>query len=579
MTLKNDFQKMGGEVFSMDEARQKIAEAAATTGQQADDWRTTFQLPEQDPADGTHLIDVSLSDHDATQKAWKAIRHHNAPPRLFLHGLDVVTLQTVEGRPVIVPVCADTLRAILGDWIKWNRRELDARAGWRWKAKNCRLDVVKSLLHSPDKPLPVLKAVVNVPVFSPDGHLNTEPGYSPQTGLFYAPPSGFVMRPLPERVTDRDVREAKAWLDDILHDFPFVTDNKDGEDQNTNDGPDKQNAIALFLLSFVREMISGPTPCHLITATTPGSGKGLLAHVMLSAAISSQYGVLTAPKNDDDWRKQLTSALLSGRPVIHIDNLTGPLDSGVLAAALTCDVWDDRILGSSKLAFVPVRSAFVCTANNPDLSNEIGRRCVEIRLTPKTAEPEERTDFRHPDLKTYVEENRAHLVWSAHVLILNWLQAGRPGFSIRRGPGSYENWTKVIGGILETAGYTKFLANFSESKDRMDYEREARAAFCHYWWTHHYNAKADTGAAMTAKKLFETIVPHVIGIPISGTTLRGEVKSFGKWLNGSIDMLIRNVEDDDYGKPIKQQIYSISRGKKQHGLQYYVLKMVEETIL
>lgn len=526
------------------------------------DWRTSFHLAEQDPADLKHLIDVSLSDHEAKELAWKAIEHHNRPARVFQYGLDIVTLQTVEDRPVVVPVNVDSMREIMGHWMKWQKREMDGRAGWRWKDRNCRVDVVRSVLNSQVKPLPILKQIVHVPTFSADGHLNDSPGYSEKTGLYYSPARNFIARPLPERVSTADLREARRIIEDVLIDFPFVND------------ADRHNAIGLFLTPFVRQMIAGPTPNHLISASTPGSGKGLLTHVLLSPAIGNNFGILTAPKGEDDWRKQLTAALLSGRPAIQIDNLLGPLDSGVLAAALTAEIWDDRILGSSKLAFIPVRSIFVTTANNPQVSTEIARRCVEIRITPDTDAPEERTNFRHPDLKEYVDETRADLVWAAHILTRHWLEAGRPAFTGRL-LGSFENYSRVVGGILQAAGYDQFLQNFAIFKDRVDLEREARAAFCHHWFTKAEKGSNDRSATsyVTGSDVLFGYAHAIDGIPIADGTQRAQQISFGRWLNGSLDMIIRYTDEE--AKPAETYTFTIEKATRKEGKQHYKITRVK----
>lgn len=542
-----------------DQAEQQQADAA-------DDWRTSFHLAEQDPTDLKHLIDVSLSDHEAKELAWKAIEHHNRPARVFQYGLEIVTLQTVEDRPVVVPVNVDSMREIMGHWMKWQKREMDGRAGWRWKDRNCRVDVVRSVLNSQVKPLPVLKQIVHVPTFSADGHLNDSPGYSERTGLYYSPARNFTARPLPERVSTADLREARRTIEDVLIDFPFVND------------ADRHNAIGLFLTPFVRQMIAGPTPNHLISASTPGSGKGLLTHVLLSPAIGNNFGILTAPKGEDDWRKQLTAALLSGRPAIQIDNLLGPLDSGVLAAALTAEIWDDRILGSSKLAFIPVRSIFVTTANNPQISTEIARRCVEIRITPDTDAPEERTNFRHPDLKEYVDQTRADLVWAAHILTRNWLDAGRPAFTGRL-LGSFENYSRVVGGILQAAGYDQFLNNFAIFKDRVDLEREARASFCDHWWNETTDrnllkrADDETPYALTSSDVLFNYAHAIDGIPIADGTQRAQQISFGRWLNASTDMLIRYADTE--AKPKCVLTFKIERASRLKGKQQYKLTRSE----
>jgi len=61
-------------------------------------------------------------------------------------------------------------------------------------------------------------------------------------------------------------------LDSLLGDFPFA------------DQASRANALALLLLPFVRPLIDGPTPLHLIEAAKPGTGKGLLADVVHAIA-------------------------------------------------------------------------------------------------------------------------------------------------------------------------------------------------------------------------------------------------------------------------------------------------------
>ena len=50
------------------------------------------------------------------------------------------------------------------------------------------------------------------------------------------------------------------------------------------------------------------------------------------------------PRDDDEWRKAITSLLLRGSSLIVIDNVDHTLHSGRLSSALTLDTWGDRHL-------------------------------------------------------------------------------------------------------------------------------------------------------------------------------------------------------------------------------------------
>ena len=65
--------------------------------------------------------------------------------------------------------------------------------------------------------------------------------------------------------------------------------------------------------------------------------------------------VLTEAKDEDEWRKRITSTLLGAPEIIVIDNLRRRLDSAAFSAVLTARTWEDRRLGGSSNVSLPVR--------------------------------------------------------------------------------------------------------------------------------------------------------------------------------------------------------------------------------
>ena len=96
------------------------------------------------------------------------------------------------------------------------------------------------------------------------------------------------------------------------------------------------------------------------------------------------------------------------------------------------------------------RMIWMATGNNLTLSSELRRRTVEIRLDAKMERPEERTGFRHPDLKAWTRANRPALVYSCLVIIRNWFALGRGVMPLKLAY-SFENWSRIIGGVLAAA--------------------------------------------------------------------------------------------------------------------------------
>jgi hypothetical protein len=174
------------------------------------------------------------------------------------------------------------------------------------------------------------------------------------------------------------------------------------------------------------------------------------------------------------------------------------LDTGSLAAALTGDNWSDRILGESKQVTLPIRTVWVATGNNVSLTDEQARRAVPVFLDPGEVRPSDRpaSDYRHPNLLGWAREHRAQLVTAALTLVRNWqLGAGGVGEDEQTlyregepfeytGPtlGSFGDWARVIGGILEAAEVPGFLGNRQRLYDEANVERRELAGFLGTWY-------------------------------------------------------------------------------------------------
>jgi hypothetical protein len=134
-----------------------------------------------------------------------------------------------------------------------------------------------------------------------------------------------------------------------------------------------------------------------------------------------------------------------------------PVSSGVLAAAWTSRYWKDRILGGQREARVKVQAVFMSTGNNITWSRELERRIVPIELVALSENPSLRTGFRHDPLLDWARRNHRALVRACLTLCRHWVADGMPpGAEVM---GSYENYARVMGGILNSCGVEGFLAN------------------------------------------------------------------------------------------------------------------------
>lgn len=455
--------------------------------------------------------DLPVIAHDA----WTALLAANDPPRLFVQGRGLVRLEgNHDGALIPVDLTRERLRYELARVAVW---QIPKETGFEVVLPP--MWVVDDMLARPEPPLPPLTRITEVPVFTPDGHLQTELGYHVVGRTFYAPPPGLTVPVVPERPVASDIECAKALIfRELLNDFPFVA------------RADQAHAIGLFILRYVRDMIQAPTPNHLIEAPGAGAGKGLLADILLRPAVGPHLGLVTEARDEDEWRKRLTARPKEARAVVLLDNIRRSLDSAQLAAALTAHYWEDRLLGKSETIAVPVRCVWVTTGNNPVLSTELARRCVRIRLDPEMDRPWLRTGFAHPDLRAWVDGNRGNLIWAALTLAQHWIARGRPKPTVRP-LGSYEAWSTVVGGIIEAAVIAGFLEHLQEFYEIADHEGAIWRAFVDAWWDKFGTQEVGTSELFPLASALE-------GFDLGDRSERGQRAAFGKQLGKQRDRVI-----------------------------------------
>ena len=343
--------------------------------------------------------------------------------------------------------------------------------------KRLPMDVLKIIHADPGycggSSLPPIESIVHTPVFDTDGTLIATPGYHRQARLWLQPTRDLQSFPsVPREPSPTELAEAKSLLlDDLLIDFPFTGD------------PERAHALAAILLPFVRRLIPGPTPLHLIEAPTPGTGKSLLADVVNLIATGHRAEPITIGRGDEEIEKKVVATLMRGRPVVLIDNINYALSSGSLASALTAyPCFTGRRLGASEIVELPNYAVWLATANNPRITMEIARRCARIRIDAPTERPWERTRFKHTPLQGWITRNRAALVHACLTLVRTWQAAGAP--RRRSTPlGSFEEWSGVLGGILDAIGIPGFLGNMKELYETADDQSSQFKELVAAWWS------------------------------------------------------------------------------------------------
>jgi hypothetical protein len=276
---------------------------------------------------------------------------------------------------------------------------------------------------------------VPLPVFNSDGNLHLLPaGYDANHQILTLESISYD-----EALTKAD---ALKLLKELLIEFPFHEQ-------------DKERAIsvvfAFILTLFCTHLFSDSTvrPGFLFSANETGSGKSLLAKLGLIPILGcAPTGV--APKDEEEMRKRITTAVLSGRSVLFFDNLKGRLSSPSLEALITSNDWEDRLLGSNRQFNARHQLCVVLTGNDTVVSPDIMRRVFTVEMFNPYADGTERPIKCWLDGNTIKTQYRTKILSACWTLVRDWNQKGRP--EPEQWHHDFRPWAAIICGIIEAIG-------------------------------------------------------------------------------------------------------------------------------
>jgi len=248
--------------------------------------------------------------------------------------------------------------------------------------------------------------------------------------------------------SEMTLEEAKSILYEILKEFCFQSDK------------DYTIAIAGLITPFLRGLYSkfnSRTPVFFYLGNRERVGKDYLAGIngIIYEGVTLQEPPICKPKNtgnsDDELRKKLLSAFLSGRKRLHFANNKGYLNNAVFEAIITAETYSDRLLGKNEAPIFDNELEFSLSGNigigyTPDLAY----RSRFIRLFLDIEDSNARK-FERPNLHKWVLENRELILSAIYCFVKKWFEKGCPSGKVAFA--SFPEWARVCGGIMETAGY------------------------------------------------------------------------------------------------------------------------------
>jgi hypothetical protein len=436
---------------------------------------------------------------------WAGVHTNNQPRRIFSFNGAIARINEENAKIEILDI--NTAKYVFARLVNWMQ---EGKNEWGTHVDPA-LNVINDALATHKPPLPELTQVVSIPVVTSQGRLITEPGYDAESGIYYAAEPGCLPQ-INSAATKEDALDALKWInDEILVDFPFADD------------ASKAAAISVAILPFVRHLINGQTPLYLLEKPAAGTGATTLGLALCYPFTGKEIPVTTWTSHEDERRKQITAHLASGGGPIFYDNMSGYINSDVLASALTIKNWSDRILATSKQVEFPINSTWLATGNNPEFHAQILRRIASIRLVSLMEDPSQRTNWRHADLLHWISTHRKEYVEKILTIVMAWLNEGMPEFQ-GKPLASYVSWSSVMGGILEFVEVPGFLENVDLKKAAMDNETQVIREFIQAWWEEYEGAPKSPTDILTDFSAMEVMGNW------DAPNRQGQVTKVGRWM-------------------------------------------------
>jgi hypothetical protein len=329
----------------------------------------------------------------------------------------------------LIPVVPDYLRDLLCRHARWER--YDARSK-EYVPINPPRDIAATMLARAGEwhLFPAVYGVTSAPTMRPDGSLLTEPGFDQQTGLLLVEPP--PMPAIPDAPTKADAEGALKLLEDLLVGFPFVDDVA------------RAGALSALITAVSRGAFP-VTPLHASRAPTAGSGKSFLWDIVAAIISGHPMPVISTGKDEIETEKRLGAALMTGQPLISIDNISGELGGDALCQIIERPVVDIRVLGLSKNMRIEARGTSVfATGNNFTLVGDICRRVITINLDAGMERPELR-QFKFDPVERVLED-RGKYIAAALTVCRAYFVAGRPDKAPKLA--SFEGWSDTVRSAL-----------------------------------------------------------------------------------------------------------------------------------
>jgi putative DNA primase/helicase len=293
--------------------------------------------------------------------------------------------------------------------------------------------------------LPRLAGIITTPTIRPDGTILDTKGYDAATALLLVNPP--TMPPIPKHPTRADAVVALALLDGLLDEFKF------------SDDASRAVALSGMITPLVRGAVP-VAPLHASSAPTYSSGKSYLWDVCAALSIGARCPVIAAGRNEEEMEKRLAAILMTGQPIISIDNVSDALGGDFLAQAISQPRVQSRILGKSEAPEIESRTTIYGTGNNFRVRADLVRRTLRATIDTEEERPELH-EYKGNPFKAILAERGRYLA-AALTVVRAYIDAGSP--DLPSPLNGFDEWSAMVRGPLLWLGRADPIETIEESR-------------------------------------------------------------------------------------------------------------------
>lgn len=417
-------------------------------------WKTVYSLnaEQQQIAAAGLMAEVEVDDGKLDMALRQILSTLPAIPGLFQRDNELCTV-AADGRVITLNVHG--LSALLERFLRM------MKGGKKAAPTKCPEALARRVMAQGEySGVPVLKAVINLPVARADGTILSRPGLDDATGLYL---QGAARRE--SRILSDDERTAcLRRVMGLFEGFPFATP------------ADRAVYFAALLTTAIRPTIE-TAPAFLINAAKPGTGKTKLGECLMLAA--------DAPKKAHVWdddpteqKKTILGVLMTAPTGILFDNVIGAVKpTGAFCVASTSGEFTTRVMGGNVIGTVANRAVWVLTGNNVRLVGDTVRRVLAVTLDSPENPERRRFDF---DPVQVLQRSGTDFRLDILDLIHTWAEQGHPGRDSISGFASFDEWSQLVRPVCLWLGMPDPL-NVLDASQEADPQQEALELMMAAW--------------------------------------------------------------------------------------------------